>query len=148
MLSKAEICAGIVTFNPDIKLLLDNVKAIIPQVDKIFLFDNGSDNFSRIKNIISLSDNISVACSKKNIGIAAALNNLCSSAKQKNYSWILTMDQDSICEKSMVKNLSAYSDLDSVVAPSLPVVQPERKNAIVKIAIPYLIFFIINSLLR
>ena len=41
---KLEICAGIVSYNPDLKRLKENIDAIFPQVDEVIVFDNGSIN--------------------------------------------------------------------------------------------------------
>ena len=41
--------AGIVTFNPDIERLNENISAIINQVDKVVVVDNGSENADDIK---------------------------------------------------------------------------------------------------
>lgn len=42
--STRDICAGIVTYNPDIQLLKQNIQSIQPQVQSIFIYDNGSSN--------------------------------------------------------------------------------------------------------
>lgn len=113
------ICAGIVTFNPQKKITTNCVKVLIPQVEKIFIFDNGSNDKNILESLRTLSDKVEITYNNQNIGIAAALNVLCRIAKKKGYGWILTMDQDSICDELMVSYLSAYKDRDNygIVAP-------------------------------
>ena len=41
--------AVIITYNPDIETFFHNAQRIIPQVDDLVVFDNGSDNISEIK---------------------------------------------------------------------------------------------------
>lgn len=115
---KIPVCAGVVTYNPDITLLRGNIAALIPQVDEIFIFDNGSKNAHDLEK---LKDKYALAIeySDVNLGISKALNELCEAAEQKGYGWIVTMDQDSICDSTMVYNLLKYSDNEKygIVAP-------------------------------
>ena len=46
------IYAGIVTFNPDIERLKQNINAISIQVDQVVVFDNGSDNQEKVADAI------------------------------------------------------------------------------------------------
>lgn len=119
MLNKKGICAGIVTYNPEKELLNDCINSILNQVNEIFIFDNGSRNTFLLNDISLLSSKIKVIYNQNNIGIAAALNVLCSHAFKKGYAWILTLDQDSICDNSMVYNLSEYIDKNNygIIAP-------------------------------
>ena len=49
---KKTISAGIVLFNPNIERLNENIQAIVGQVDRVILFDNGSSNYVQIKNFL------------------------------------------------------------------------------------------------
>ena len=42
----SECAAGIVTYNPNMKRLIENVNAILPQVEQVILVDNGSANIN------------------------------------------------------------------------------------------------------
>jgi rhamnosyltransferase len=101
------VCAGIVTFNPQISLLIECISSIYHQVDEILIFDNNSVNLAHIEEL-SKKYCIKLITSKENVGIAKALNILCSEANSRGYNWILTMDQDSICDLKMVSNLVKY----------------------------------------
>ena len=49
----SSICAGIVTYNSNIKLLDRVIMAVSQQVDKVLVFDNSSRN---IKDIVELCE--------------------------------------------------------------------------------------------
>ena len=76
-----KICAGIVTFNPEISRLSENIDAIRNQVDAIFIVDNNSNNINIIKKIISKDSGIKLICNNQNRGIATALNQLMKAAE-------------------------------------------------------------------
>ena len=84
-----KIYAGIVTFNPDIERLKENVCAICIQVPEVVIFDNGSSNFVDIQECISVFHNVILFRSDENIGIAAALNRLMQWGFDNKYDWML-----------------------------------------------------------
>lgn len=75
-MKKITIIAGIVLFNPEISRLKKNISTITNQVEKIVLFDNGSSNIEEIKEVALGNSKLILIQSKKNIGIAAALNRI------------------------------------------------------------------------
>lgn len=86
----SNVCAGIVTFNPDMKKSKENLDSIIFQVDKVFVVDNASINIEACKNLVSsYRDKVSLLCNGENYGIAKALNQLCQKATEAEYEWIL-----------------------------------------------------------
>ena len=98
-----KICAGMVLYQPKPKLLDQNIHAIINQVDKLFIFDNGSTNRVDIKDVIKkYQEKITYHYEKDNKGIAYGLNWLLKSAYIAKYDWCLTLDQDSICSSNMI----------------------------------------------
>lgn len=101
------IIAGIVTFEPDINRLQENLEAIAPQVPRIFIYDNGSTNSEEISTLAEALPNISVIHSGTNEGIAAALNRLAEAALGHGATSLLTLDQDSVCSPAMVSKLAA-----------------------------------------
>ena len=42
--NNAKVVAGIVLYNPNVKRLIKNIDMIAPQVEKLILFDNHSEN--------------------------------------------------------------------------------------------------------
>lgn len=103
-----EVCAGVVTYNPDMEVLRHNLMALGPQVKEFFVVDNGSRNYDEIEAILKVIPNAQLFSNCENMGIAQALNRLCGIADNNGYKWILTMDQDSLCDACMVENLAKY----------------------------------------
>ena len=110
-----KVCAGIVLYNPEIERLSLNIDAISPQVDLIILVDNASSDISELKK--RFTDNRFIwICNDKNLGVAAALNQLVNYADENKYEWILTLDQDSVCSENLVDKLLSSSEMYNNVA--------------------------------
>ena len=101
------ISAGIVTFEPELRRLRDNLAAISPQVSAVVMFDNGSKNAADVRSLAAEFDNVEVRLGEQNFGIAAALNRLAEHAIASGADWLLTLDQDSVCPPGMVAALAA-----------------------------------------
>jgi rhamnosyltransferase len=101
------VCAIIVTFQPDLALLQQTIAATTPQVDAIVLVDNGSRVPAIVQYLNSLSkhETLKVVISSTNEGIAAAHNHGIREAKAEGYGDILLLDQDSVPAESMVADL-------------------------------------------
>ncbi|MBO6243805.1 MAG: glycosyltransferase [Clostridia bacterium] len=105
---KKNVLAGIVTFNPDIGRLGECLRAVSKQIDAIYIFDNGSDNIEQIENLLGHSFNrIDLHKNTVTAVIATALSCIMDYAHEKNYEWVLTMDQDSVLQPGVI---SAYLD--------------------------------------
>lgn len=102
------IVAGIVTFNPNISRLINNINSILPQVDTLIIIDNGSENIKDIKMSCISQNKICFISNGKNMGIAEALNQACNIAAQLGAEWILTLDQDSVCVNNIIKKYEDY----------------------------------------
>ena len=105
-----KILAGIVTFNPDIKRLSENIAAVSAQVDQVIIVDNHSTNLEEFKRF----DNVEIISLDENKGIAFALNEIGSYAIKNNYDWFLTLDQDSVVCDGMIAEYRRYFDLPQV----------------------------------
>lgn len=95
-LQNTKICAVMVTYNPD-SSLEQNIRALLPHVDKLIIVDNGSELPIRAHiDTIASSCQIEVIWNKQNLGLATALNiGVRSALGSGNYFWIVTFDQDS-----------------------------------------------------
>lgn len=110
-----KICAGIVLYEPEINLLKRNIKKVLPQVEEMYLFDNGSKNSKEVYREIKKSfPTINYFQSHKNKGIAYGLNWLLKKADQQGYDWCLTLDQDSICSSNMISEYRKYINYKDV----------------------------------
>ncbi|MGT2832076.1 glycosyltransferase [Streptococcus halotolerans] len=106
-----KLLAGIVTFNPDINRLQENFEAILPQVDKVIIVDNGSSNLVNIQERCSQAEVIPLYSNK---GIAAALNVIGNYAIDYQYDWFLTLDQDTVVESNLISIYKSYINLPNV----------------------------------
>lgn len=98
----SEICAGIVTFQPEISRLNQNLSIVTVQADTVFVVDNNSKNLNEIKRLITSFSNVVLIENKHNNGIAKALNQMCAAAEKEGFEWILTLDQDTLIPSEMV----------------------------------------------
>lgn len=112
-----KIAAGIVLYNPDMKRLKKNVNAIISQVDRVFIINNGE----KIKDVDLKGEygflkdkKISITNNEKNVGIAKALNQIVEKCISKKYTWVLLLDQDSVAEDKMIEKLAAETNRKNV----------------------------------
>lgn len=99
----ADVCAVIVTYNPD-SSLERNVQALLPQVGKLIIADNQSSSaaHSLIARIGSDSG-VEIIWNDRNLGIAAGLNAGVERALScGQYSWIALFDQDSLASPDYV----------------------------------------------
>lgn len=119
-MSKTEVCAGVVTYNPDLEVLKKNLESLCPQVNFLYIVDNGSKNVDEIGTLLNTIPNTQLYLNGENLGIAQALNRLCGIAEKNGSHWILTMDQDSLCDSVMVENLCKYvNDEYGIIAPRI-----------------------------
>lgn len=105
---KKDVIAGIVTFNPDINRLSSNIDAVKGQVDSIIIVDNGSENAAKIEE--SVSSDITLIKWKENKGIASALRTIMDFAIFHKYSWVLTIDQDSVVQERLIDQYLIYAN--------------------------------------
>ena len=101
----SKIYAGVVSFNPDVKRLKQNIEAIASQVDCVVVFENGSD---QQRDIIKTIKGVLFLQAGKNLGMAGALNRLLNWGKQNGYEWMISLDQDSVCPNDYVEKMFPF----------------------------------------
>ncbi|MBM6736207.1 glycosyltransferase family 2 protein [Mediterranea massiliensis] len=106
-----KIAAVIVTYNPDLKLLLEQYTSVCKQVDVIIYVDNNSSNYEIIYKLLmqknTLGDNLCFIHNELNRGIGYAHNRGIFCAKKKGVDAVLILDHDSVLKDNFVKNLSS-----------------------------------------
>lgn len=97
--------AVIVSFNGQAKTA-ETVRALLGQVDYVHVVDNASslDSWSHLQDLHNVPT-VSLERLKRNQGIGHALNLGVAKARELSCEWLLTMDQDSLVDASM---LSSY----------------------------------------
>lgn len=106
-----DVLAGIVTFNPDLKRLEDNVTELLKQVKHVYIVDNGSKNINEIERIIGKCNSIVIKRFDTNLGIAKALKEIMDFSKQNGFNWVLSLDQDSVIEDGLIDKYIECSNL-------------------------------------
>ncbi|HJG30340.1 MAG TPA: glycosyltransferase [Collinsella ihuae] len=117
--SVTHISASIVTFNPDIDRLKENLDAISPQVHAVYLVDNGSKNADEIALLVKGYENAALIKLDENRGLAAAMNVASRQAVRDGSRSMLYLDQDSVSAPGMVRVLARYQ------GPGIAIVAPQ-----------------------
>lgn len=104
-----KVLASVVTFNPDIGRLKENLKAVLSEsIDDILIFDNNSKNIDSIREIAK-QNQIKIYENKTNAGIAFALRYIMEYATSRRFDWVLTLDQDSVLMTGLVSQYRKYA---------------------------------------
>jgi rhamnosyltransferase len=124
-----KVVAGIISFNPEIKRLKENICAITIQCDCLYLIDNGSGNINDVVELLNKinDEKITLIRNNKNEGIARALNQLCEIALGNGYEWIITLDQDSVCPLNLAVQYKRYIS-GSGIGMLCPLIVDRNKN--------------------
>lgn len=97
------ISAGIVLYNPDIERLKKNIVSIYPQIKKLYLVDNNSENYDEIKKVVDGYSEIVLIKNNENYGVAKALNQIMEAASLSGCQWNVLLDQDSIVPENYIE---------------------------------------------
>ena len=110
------VLGGVVTYNPEIARLQENLSTLINQVDELYIFDNGSKNILEVEKILNqYADKVILKKSPSNKGIAFALKDMMEFARVKKFDWVLSVDQDTVLKSNLVdkyKNIVIHNDKD------------------------------------
>jgi rhamnosyltransferase len=105
VIKSCSVCAVVVTFNPGSDFV-SNLNLLNSQVEHIVIVDNGSSGATlRILDSVQEQLCCTILRNKTNLGIAAALNQGCQIAVQKDLAWIATFDQDSTVTGNFIQAL-------------------------------------------
>ena len=110
-----KVLATITTYNPELDLLERNINAIVNQVDKLLVYENASNNR---EEIVALCQNkgVELILNDKNYGVAGPLHDGLEYAVDNGYSYILTLDQDSVSSEGMIEALLSLIKIDDKLA--------------------------------
>ncbi|WP_455816288.1 glycosyltransferase family 2 protein [Pseudomonas cerasi] len=106
-----KIITVLVTYNPDIELLVGSVKNLLSQTDGVIICNNSVAPLTT--EIFETSDGVFIENFGENIGIAAAQSIGMDLAFNNHHAdFVLQMDQDSLANPDMVERLlSCYQEL-------------------------------------
>lgn len=120
---KSKVLSIIVVYNPDINLLLTNIKSFVEDIDLLIVWENTILSNKQREVIKQISPTkIIFHNEKENKGISYPLNYAWKYAQQHNFNYLLTMDQDSIWEdfdSYLNCCLEKISNEEAILGPSL-----------------------------
>ena len=128
---RMKVCAGIVTFNPDVLRLKENIQSVTKQIQKIIIVDNCSDNIAEIERLLSIYGNIRLIKYNSNKGIAKALNDIFEFAIEERAEWVLTLDQDSVIPDNLIIEYENVN-VNKRVAILCPSIRDENLNSLIE----------------
>ena len=104
-IQRSEICAVVVTYFPKAECA-DNFAALVPQVGKILVVDNGSSP-ETLGPMEAAAQRVGATVVRmgSNLGIATALNTGLEMARKEGFLWLATFDQDSQCTPGMIEEM-------------------------------------------
>ena len=122
------VLAGIVTYNPDLGRLRENVDAVFRNgISRIVIVDNGSAAFGELSARFGADDRIRLIANGRNRGIACALNQIFEEASHEpGIEWVLTLDQDSVIFDELLDRFAGHAGEEGVV--SLCALKEDRAN--------------------
>src|SRR5437762_5458329 len=126
--TRENVCAVVVTYFPEGDLL-SRLQRLRPQVAQVVVVDNGTTG--EAANSLQAAESelrITLIRNGCNLGIATALNQGAQWAAEQGYQWILTLDQDTESDPTMVESLtSVYRSCE--FAEKVAVVGPNFRQA-------------------
>ena len=99
-----DVVAIIVSYNPEIERITDNVRAVAGQVGCVVIYDNCSRNREEVAGLGGI-ESCSVTFNDANGGLPVSLNAGCRLALESGARYALLLDQDSIVSDGMVASL-------------------------------------------
>ncbi len=114
--SQAKVCAIIITFHPDLPMLGRLLDRLTSQVEWIVIIDNSEIKSLELKEIVRKNfGRVHLIRMESNAGVAAAQNRGIGWARNKGFTFVLLVDQDSIPAPDMISKLmEAYNILTSM----------------------------------
>ena len=103
------ICAVVVSYHPGAEII-ENVTALLDQVDEVVIVDNGSGAETKeLLDKLNSYPKVNIIYNEENLGIAEALNIGVKHTKAAGHQWVATFDQDSRVAPGMIRMMqSAY----------------------------------------
>ena len=103
------LLAVIVAYHPDHSTLVSNIEKIIEEVEHLVVYKN-SEISIQSSIVERFGDKIDFIGSEKNVGISKALNDAIIWAKGKDFTHILTLDQDSFFKEGHLARFRSLVD--------------------------------------
>ena len=125
---KKKVLAGVVLYNSNYNKMLECINSLVPQVEKIILWDNSPKRLSESQlSNLGKYHNCEYIFANKNIGMPEGMNRILEMADKQGYEWVLTMNADSLVPANMIEEYSKFFD-DKDVGMICPQVIDRRRK--------------------
>jgi len=106
-LHDSRVCAVVLTYQPNVSSLVALLQRIVPQVDAVFLVDNGSSATIRAALAAALRafPSVRTLMLEDNVGVGAGHNRGISLALKEGFAFVVILDQDSTPAADMIAQL-------------------------------------------
>ncbi|GAB3576044.1 glycosyltransferase family 2 protein [Spirosoma luteolum] len=99
------IAGAVILYNSSVDVI-DNINSYIGQVERLYVIDNSDQELpDLVRQFLSARKSIRYITNAGNLGVAYALNKACIAACEEGFSFLLTMDDDSLAPKGLVERL-------------------------------------------
>ena len=108
MVKGISVLAIVVTYNPEIEVLLRNVKTLLDDGSVVFISDNGSQNADLLQTTFSApyyNERVILKRNESNIGLAAAQNSGLHFAVDKGMDFVNFFDQDTLIPSGFTEDM-------------------------------------------
>ena len=104
------VTGTVITYNPDLSLLKNNLAAAVPQVSGVLIYDNGSANVADIRELLSVFPSVELIENGENLGLPVNYNKAARKVggRTDSDSWLLILDQDTVLPEGYVQAASAF----------------------------------------
>ena len=123
------LASVIVTYNADPNTLQTLLDRLAPQVNRIFVVDNGSSNAQLINQTAELFSHVRVILCPTNLGLGHAHNLGIQACRDAGMTMVLLLDQDSLPRNNMVEKLITAFDQLSQTSGKVAAVGPHYKGS-------------------
>jgi len=103
--TSSKVLAIVVSYQPTVSELRENIAQLESQVEHIYLVDNASSNQADISDAFGKHPSITVDLQARNLGLGAAHNLGIRYAQQAHYDYVLLLDQDTQMQADSVSAL-------------------------------------------
>lgn len=131
MMEQEKLLGILISYNPDLQNLVENIALISSQVTVLYIVDNASTNAIHIEEACKPFHNVTLIKNQTNLGLGKAYNQVLE-IQNKNFDYFVTFDQDTKIAANTISKLTEVLQKNSaigVVGPSFSRdVEPEIKN--------------------
>lgn len=138
---KRDVCAIVVTWQPDMDTLLTLLDQLAAQACDVFVIDNGSVNADSLAAAIPGRDYVTLLRWRDNRGLAAAMNAGLQLAQNNDYRFVFLFDQDSaVTDGFCAGMLNAWQRAETVSARPVAAMGPRLQDPVSGRRTPFRLF--------